>query len=62
MSYRAAFFRKQLRALVPAAAGGQARLEVADGMWHVFQIFAPMMPEAQRALASAARFLVRNSR
>ncbi len=44
------------------AAGGQAQLEVSDGMWHVFQIFAPMMPEAQRAVASAARFLVRHSR
>lgn len=44
------------------AADGNVTLEVFDGMWHVFQVFAPMMPEASAALASASRFLIRHSK
>ncbi len=33
------------------AAGGQAELQVWPGMWHVFQIFVRLMPEAREAVA-----------
>jgi monoterpene epsilon-lactone hydrolase len=39
------------------AAGVDARLEVWPGMWHVFQAFAVVVPEAKRALASIGRFV-----
>jgi epsilon-lactone hydrolase len=42
-------------------AGGQATLDIADGMWHVYQLLAPVLPEANSALAMASRFLVRNT-
>ena len=32
------------------AAGANVRLEVWTGMWHVFQVFAPYVPEAQQAI------------
>lgn len=38
-------------------AGVQARLEVYPGMWHVFQAYTPLNPEAQPAIASIARFV-----
>lgn len=39
------------------AAGVAVDLDVADGLWHVFQAFAGMMPEATRALIEAAAFI-----
>ncbi len=39
------------------AAGVDVELEVAPDLWHVYQAFAPMMPEAREALDKAARFL-----
>jgi acetyl esterase/lipase len=38
-------------------AGVDARLEVYPGMWHVFQILTPWLPEANRAVASMASFV-----
>jgi len=34
-----------------------ARLEVWEGMWHVWQMFAGLMPEAQRAIQVAGKFI-----
>lgn len=39
------------------AAGVMVDFEVAPGMWHVFQLFAGMMPEATTALVEAASFI-----
>lgn len=39
------------------AAGVDVTLDVRDGMWHVYQIFAGMMPEATEALIDAATFI-----
>ena len=39
------------------AAGVDVRLEVWDGMWHVFQIFAPYVPEAQQAIYQLGDFI-----
>ena len=39
------------------AAGAKVQLEVVDDMWHVFQAFAGMMPEANEALIRAAQFI-----
>lgn len=39
------------------AAGVTVRLDVVDGMWHVFQAFAGMMPEATNALIRASQFI-----
>jgi monoterpene epsilon-lactone hydrolase len=39
------------------AAGVEVRLEVWPGMWHVFQSFAVVVPEARRALASIGSFV-----
>lgn len=39
------------------AAGGSARLSVWPRMWHVFPLFAPYLPEANRALKEIAEFL-----
>lgn len=39
------------------AAGGSADLDVKQGMWHVFQAFAGMMPEATTALVEAAAYI-----
>lgn len=33
------------------------QLEVWDGMWHVFQGFAPLIPEAQHAISRIGKFL-----
>jgi acetyl esterase/lipase len=41
------------------AAGCDVELHVWPGMPHVFQLFAAVMPEAQRALAEIARFAAR---
>jgi acetyl esterase/lipase len=39
--------------------GVQAELEVADGMFHTWQVIAPGLPESQHAISSLARFLTR---
>ena len=39
------------------AAGVTADLDVAPGMWHVFQAFAGLMPEATNALRETAAFI-----
>ncbi len=39
------------------AAGAEVLLDVREGMWHVFQIFAGYLPEATRALIDAATFI-----
>ena len=41
------------------AAGADVTLQVFPGMWHVFQLLAPWLPEANRALESMAGFLGR---
>ncbi len=38
-------------------AGVHVELDLADGMWHVYQAFAGYMPEANEALIHAARFI-----
>jgi len=38
-------------------AGVEAQLDLRDGMWHVYQAFAGMMPEATDALIRAAVFI-----
>lgn len=38
-------------------AGVDVALEVYPGMWHVWQIFIPYLPEARRAVASIVRFV-----
>ncbi len=38
-------------------AGVEVNLEVYQGMWHVWQIYAPYLPEAAQALASVGRFI-----
>jgi acetyl esterase/lipase len=43
------------------AAGGTAELSVARNLWHVWQIFAGKMPEADAALHEIARFIVRHA-
>ena len=35
----------------------KAELDVADGMWHVYQCLAPLLPEARMALDRAAIFI-----
>jgi monoterpene epsilon-lactone hydrolase len=39
------------------AAGVKNQFEVWDGMWHVFQGFAPYVPEAQTAIDRIGAFL-----
>jgi len=39
------------------ATGIESRLEVWDGMWHVFQIFAPFVPEAQHSIDELGEFI-----
>ena len=39
------------------ADGVTTELEIADGMFHTFQVLAPDLPESQEAIASLARFL-----
>ena len=39
------------------AAGVAVELEINEGMWHVFQAFANVMPEATKALVRAATFI-----
>ncbi len=34
-----------------------SKLVIWDGMWHVFQVFAPYVPEAQRAISQIGDFL-----
>jgi epsilon-lactone hydrolase len=43
------------------AAGGQATLDVADGMWHVYAALAPLLPEGSAAITRASRFIIRHS-
>jgi acetyl esterase/lipase len=42
---------------VAAAAGVEVTLEVEDGLWHVWQLMAPVLPEARASIASIARFV-----
>lgn len=37
-------------------AGTEVRLEVYEGLWHVFQLFAPQLPMARRAVAQLGRW------
>ena len=39
------------------AAGVDVELDVADGMWHVWQFLAPWLPEARWALDKAATYI-----
>jgi monoterpene epsilon-lactone hydrolase len=41
------------------AAGGQAELVVWSGMWHVFQVFAPFVPEATQSIRQMGQFIRR---
>jgi epsilon-lactone hydrolase len=43
------------------AAGVSVDLDIADGMWHVYQFLAPIVPEATQALERASRYLVRHT-
>lgn len=42
-------------------AGGQAELDVWPDMWHVFQGFVGLMPEANRAMQHGADFITRHT-
>lgn len=39
------------------AAGGDVTLKIWDRMWHVFQLMAPFMPEANHAIDDIARYV-----
>ncbi len=39
------------------AVGGDVTLEIWDNMWHVFQHFAAIIPEAQQAVNNIGRFV-----
>jgi acetyl esterase/lipase len=39
------------------AVGVEVDLDVVDGMWHVWQILAPMLPESRTALDRASTFI-----
>ncbi|BBZ05641.1 hypothetical protein MCHIJ_50780 [Mycolicibacterium chitae] len=39
------------------AAGGQVELHIADGLFHVFHMFAAQLPEAQQALETVGAFI-----
>jgi len=39
-------------------AGVDARLEIWPGMWHVFQVFAPYLPEAQQAIDAMGEYII----
>jgi epsilon-lactone hydrolase len=39
------------------ATGGKVELSVWEGMWHVFQVFAPYVPEAQQAIDQLGEFI-----
>ncbi len=39
------------------AAGVEVTLEIWPGMWHVFQIFAPLIPEAQQSIEKLGTFI-----
>ncbi|MGA2489083.1 MAG: alpha/beta hydrolase [Anaerolineales bacterium] len=41
-------------------AGVESQLEVWDGLWHVFQIFAPYVPEAQLSIDKVGEFIRRS--
>jgi monoterpene epsilon-lactone hydrolase len=42
------------------AAGGHAELVVWDGLWHVFQVFAPFVPEATQSIRQIGEFIKGN--
>jgi acetyl esterase/lipase len=44
-----------------SAAGVAVRLMVWPGMWHVWQMFAPWLPEAAQAIDSIGRFIIERS-
>lgn len=52
--------RDDSRAFVEAAraAGVEVTVEVADDLWHVWQLMAPAVPEARASIASIGRFVV----
>jgi monoterpene epsilon-lactone hydrolase len=39
------------------AAGGQADMVIWKGMWHVFQVFAPYIPEANQSIRQVGEFI-----
>lgn len=39
------------------AAGVKVHLEIWPGMWHVFQVFAPLIPEAQQSIEKIGAFI-----
>ncbi|RYD05014.1 hypothetical protein N752_11665 [Desulforamulus aquiferis] len=41
-------------------AGVDVKLEVWDNMWHVFQLFAPYVPEANQAINNIGKFVKNN--
>ena len=43
------------------SAGVEVDLDMADGMWHVWQFMAPMLPESRSALDRAAAFIQRQT-
>ncbi len=43
-------------------AGVDVTLEVWKGMWHVFQVFAPYVPEAQKAIEQMAAYIEAHTR
>lgn len=43
------------------AAGVDVELDVAPDLWHVYQAFAPMLPESREGLDKAAKFMQANS-
>ena len=43
------------------SAGVEVDLDMADGMWHVWQFMAPMLPESRSALDRAAAFIRRRT-
>lgn len=40
-----------------SAAGVEVTVETEDGLWHVWQLMAPALPEARRSIASIGRFV-----
>jgi acetyl esterase/lipase len=44
------------------AAGGEANVVVWPGMWHVFQAFAPFLPEANRSIRQIGKFIMEQQR
>ena len=43
-------------------AGVKVQLEVAEGLWHVYPLFAGFIPEAKKSLKDAVRFIQENNK